>query len=373
MANQKEEIELDDDTAEEAPDAEQQRPKTTKLITQPYDLIVQSLVDQIDKKNLHLRPLSEKPSFQRRYVWDDIRASKLIESILLNVPIPQCFLSQNEEFELEVIDGQQRIYSIYRFVKNALSLRGLEILPELNGKRFHEIDVKEQRKIENFTLRCIYITNESDEDIKFMVFERLNLGTMTLNAQELRNCIYRSAFIDTINDMAEDERWLACLGRAEPDKRMIGEEMILRFCAFFLNGLNSYKTPQKSWLNNMAKSASKFDAAQIDKIKAAWGAAVDRTLIVFSPEEVFRRPKEKGKKSPVNKALMDLTLGTMVRLDEKAVRERRSEIRDLYFSMFADAEFMDLITRAVDHKSRTTRRFQIWNDKVGARLGIAVA
>ncbi len=80
--------------------------------TQPYDLVVEALMDQMKGGTIFLRPLSERPSFQRRYVWTNVLASRLIESILLNVPIPPCYLSQNEEFELDVIDGQQRLFSL---------------------------------------------------------------------------------------------------------------------------------------------------------------------------------------------------------------------------------------------------------------------
>ena len=95
-----------------------------RISTQPYDLVVGSLMDQIKGGTIFLRPLSDRPSFQRNYVWSDEFASRLIESILLNVPIPPCYLSQNDDFELDVIDGQQRLYSIYRFVDNQFVLRG---------------------------------------------------------------------------------------------------------------------------------------------------------------------------------------------------------------------------------------------------------
>src|SRR5579864_8974889 len=89
-----------------APDPDEIPIKDRRVHTQPYDLVVESLIEQISGGTIFLRPLSERPSFQRRYVWTDILASRLMESILLNVPIPPCYLSQNDEFELDVIDGQ---------------------------------------------------------------------------------------------------------------------------------------------------------------------------------------------------------------------------------------------------------------------------
>ena len=203
-----------------------------RVATQPYDLTVHSLIDQINSDTVFLRPLSDRPSFQRGYVWTDTLASRLIESILLNVPIPPCYLSQNEEFELDVIDGQQRLYSIYRFMKNQFILRGLQVLTELNGLRYFEIEAKLQRQLNTHTMRCVLITNESHPEIKFEVFERLNTSTMPLNAQELRNCIYRGSLNTLLKELTEGSTWLSILGKRKPDKRMRDEELILRFIAF---------------------------------------------------------------------------------------------------------------------------------------------
>jgi hypothetical protein len=132
----------------DTPDPDEVPIKDRKVYTQPYDLVVESLIDQIRGNTIFLRPLSERPDFQRRYVWTNTLASRLIESILLNVPIPPCYLSQNDNFELDVIDGQQRLYSIYRFMQNQFKLTKLEVLTEENGKLFDELVPKLQRKFD---------------------------------------------------------------------------------------------------------------------------------------------------------------------------------------------------------------------------------
>ena len=185
------------------PDPDESPINNRKLVTEPYDLVIEGLLQQIKAGTLHLRPLSERPSFQRRYIWTNRLASRLIESILLNVPIPPCYLSQNQDFELDVIDGQQRIFSIYRFIDNQFRLSDLEVLTEFSGKKFFQLDRTAKRKLETHTLRCVVITNASDSEIKFDVFERLNTNTVPLNAQELRNCIYRGPLNDLLGELAE--------------------------------------------------------------------------------------------------------------------------------------------------------------------------
>ena len=339
---------------EDTPDPDAQVPANRDVVTQHYDLVVSSLLDQIEAEDIVLRP-----SFQRGYVWPNKMASKLIESIVLNVPIPPCFLAQNEEYELDVVDGQQRLETIRRFVKNEFPLSGLTVLPELNGKRFHQLPTKTQRQIKTHTVRCIMITNKSHADVKFDIFERLNSNTSSLNAQELRNCIYRGDFNQLLRDLAVEKDWLTILGRKTADKRMRGEEIILRFFAYKLNGLETYRTPLKNWLNDAASKGKKLDDAEIAALKTNWSEMLQRTQLIFTPTECFRRPKSR----PINKALFDLTAFTTSRMELADVPGVRDQFRQCYFELFEDEEFDDLISRAVDHKKRTQRRFALWDAK----------
>ena len=304
----------DDEGAEYQPDPDELPVRDRKLFTQPYDLNVRSLMGEIEAKTLHLRPLSEQPRFQRRYVWPNRLASLLIESIFLNIPIPPCYFSQNDDFELSVIDGQQRIYSIYRFLNNQFALSGLEVVSELNGKRFHQLDRRSQRQIETHTLRAVIITNDSDPEIQFDVFERLNTYTMPLNAQELRNCIYRGNLNDLLSKLAVYRPWLNILGREHPDKRLRDEELILRFFAFHIEGLSSYRTPQKHWLNGVAKQGRYYTDERLAELEETWIGTIDKCLSVFPPKECFRRLDQGKKRQVINRALMDLVMTTMAEM-----------------------------------------------------------
>jgi len=335
-----------------------------KLATQSYDLVVESLIKQIGGGTIFLRPLSERPDFQRRYVWNDKLASRLIESILLNVPIPPCYLSQNDNFELDVIDGQQRLFSIYRFLDNQFPLIDLEILTELNGLRFHEISSRLQRQLQTHTLRCVLITNESHPEIKFDVFQRLNTNTVPLNAQELRNCIYRGALNDLLKEAVTYKPWLEILNKKKPDKRMRDEELALRFFAFQIRGLSSYRTPQKHWLNEVAKAGRKYSKNEIAKLKKVWEYAVDTSLIWFKSSECFRRENS----SSINRALFDLVMLSAAKTPAGLATKNREAIRSSIKKILKNDEFSDLISRAVDHTKRTKRRFALWKEIVGITL-----
>lgn len=336
-----------------------------KVVTQPYDLSIDSIVGQVHRKVLFLRPLSERPNFQRQYVWPDKLASRLVESVLLNVPIPPCYLSENEDCELDVIDGQQRIFSLYRFVENQFKLQGLEALTEFNGLRFFELPSKEQRKLTTHTLRCVVIKSESHPEIKFDVFERLNTSTMPLNSQELRNCVSRGALNNLLAELSFTEDWLQIRGKKKPDKRLADEEMILRFFAFHIQPLNEYKTPLKSWLNQAARAGRKMNDAEIEHLRQTWKDALANALAWFEPTRCFRRPES----TAINRALFDLIMKTAASNSFQTATQKRAAFLDAFQEILRDPEFQDLISRAVDHKSRTEKRFSMWSRKM-AEIGL---
>lgn len=334
--------------------------KDRKVIAQPYDLAIDAIVGQVKGEIIFLRPLSSRPNFQRQYVWDDKLASKLVESVILNVPIPPCYLSENEDNELDVIDGQQRIYSLYRYLNNEFSLKNLEALPELNGKRFFELTSKEQRKIKTHTLRCVVITNESHPEIKFDVFERLNTNTAPLNPQELRNCVNRGALNNLLGELSNDARWLQIRGRKSPDKRLADEEIILRFFAFLTMGLSTYRTPQKHWLNEAARAGRQYSPEKIAELKAVWSNAIEVILVLFDPKSAFRRPGS----TSINRALFDLLMSMSANLNVQTAIDRKEKFSVAFHQINRDDDFSDLVSRAVDHKSRTESRFKIWKERI---------
>ena len=283
------------------------------------------------------------------------------------MPIPPCYLSQDRDFTLEVIDGQQRIFSIYRFLNNQFKLRNLESLAEYNDLFFYELPPFLRRKIETYTLRCVIVTNNSDPEIRFEVFERLNTSTVPLNAQELRNSISRGALIDLLGELVGHPAWLKILNSRVPDKRMRDEELILRFFAFHTLGLDSYRTPQKRWLNEAADAGRFLTAERIEELSSIWKHTVENCLLVFKPEECFRR-MPLARRQVVNRALMDLTMYSLVGVSHDDVKGVSNAFLWRYMELLQDSEFADLITRAIDHKSRTLRRFEMWNERVTSGL-----
>jgi hypothetical protein len=146
---------------------------------------------------------------------------------------------------------------------------------------------------------------------------------------------------------------------------MRDEELALRFFAFWIHGLDSYRTPQKHWLSMAAKEGKKYSDEKISELKAVWIRAIDTSLEWFDPSECFRRLGP-GRSKAINRALFDLVMLSAARVEPAEARQSRSKIRAEYRTLLNhNEEFNDLISRAVDHTKRTKRRFQLWDASVG--------
>jgi hypothetical protein len=178
---------LEPETEDEQPAGQDDRPVTSEI----RDWTISVLKERWDRGALSLRP-----SFQREYVWT-LRPelpSRLIESLLLEIPIPPIYFGKDANSRLEMIDGQQRLTTLIDFVSNKFPLKRLNRMASLNNKYFRDLSTAMQDKILDTPIRSITIDVANNPDLRYEVFERLNRGSMALNEQELRNCVYRGPF-----------------------------------------------------------------------------------------------------------------------------------------------------------------------------------
>jgi hypothetical protein len=217
------------------PEVEDEQPAGTPddrpVSVEVADWTIQTLRLNVEGGNLTLQP-----KFQREYVWSlkPELPSRLIESLLLQIPIPPIYFYNETENDntLEVIDGQQRLTTLIDFISNKFALRKLNRMPSLNHKFFKDLPKPLQNKIHNTAIRTITINAHRNSDLRYEVFERLNRGSMALNEQELRNCVYRGPFNDLLAEVEKDIWWRRVKGGDDPEPRFKEREIILRFFAF---------------------------------------------------------------------------------------------------------------------------------------------
>lgn len=207
------------------------------------------------------------PSYQRQYVWDQKRASKFIESILLGLPIPYLFVAETEEGRLEVIDGSQRIRTLSLFKNNQLKLIDLKKLTLLENFIFDDLPTARQRKFNNSTLRMITLTENSDEDARFLMFERINTGSVNLEQMQKRKGLHGGEFTKYLYEKAKDPCYKNLTHFSElEEKRDEPVELLLRFFAY-TEKYNIFSGVVNEFLTEFLKEKNKngFDRQTYDK------------------------------------------------------------------------------------------------------------
>lgn len=173
------------------------------------------------------------PEYQREFVWDEVRQSRLIESVTLGLPIPIIFVAENNKGRYEIVDGSQRIRTFSAYLTNELILQGLEKLTELNGTKFEDLPKSRKNKIKNIPIRMVVLSETTTEQVKKDLFERINRGSDLLRGMEKRKGIYQGDFNNFIYTRCAKHPLLEKLAplAKSVEKRQEHEELILRFFA----------------------------------------------------------------------------------------------------------------------------------------------
>lgn len=240
-----------------------------------YDLSVKELLSMINDGLINIAP-----EYQRQFRWDENRQSSLVESLFLGIPVPSLFMATNADGTWEVIDGVQRLSTMICFAGDdsvrakvnsekvgVLKLRGLSKLESFNGKKFEDLSIGVQNKFKLTSIKVTTLSDKSDRDVRFDLFERLNKGGVNLTAQEIRSCVYRGGFNDFLKELSLDENFKSCVHLSESQENDgTREELVLRFFAY-LYDLDSFDHSVKDFLNEyMSKADRSFNYSENDKL-----------------------------------------------------------------------------------------------------------
>lgn len=353
--------------------------RDNKIFTSTGDLEISSLHSKKQRGRLILQS-----DFQRQYVWDVTKASKLIESAILGIPLPVIYLSEEKDGKEYVIDGQQRLTSFFSFIDGVLpdntsfKLKGLNVYTDLNGKKFSDLTEELQDKVRYYKIRAITFQKDSSETLKFEIFERLNTGSVQLNDQELRNCIYRGKFNAALKEMAADADFMYICGLKGPNKRMKDRELVLRFAAFFHKNYLNYKSPMRDFLNAEASEKRDISDKELQELKSAFKNAcqIIRSMLDKNAFKRFYKGKEgqpNGFWEPAqfNTSLYDVLMYSFARENKNIVFQNLDAVREAFlFLMTEDQEFVDSIELSTSSVQAVTKRFDKWRITLQSILGI---
>lgn len=363
------ELQYEDDSGDEDLEVQEIPKEVRKLRTQAYDKSVSDLYSMIKGNDIIL-----DPDYQRNYIWDNKKASLLVESILLNVPIPVVYVAEDEESRWVIVDGLQRLNSLRRFFDNEFKLSGLEVLTELKRQQFSTLNPKAQRMLKNGIIRVIVIKVESHPEIKYDIFERLNKGSITLNDQELRNCIFRGKFCDLLKGLREYKPYLQAIGLPEPHRRYYDSELILRFFAFndaydvSSEKVIDYPNKLKTFLNTYMEKHRFISPDDGESLGTLFKTTIEKVIAVFG-SPAFRRikPEDGTQDVRLNRALMDVIMVSFTRFTKEFLDSKKTAILELYRNLPAkDPAFNDALICGTSDTKKIEYRITTWLREISA-------
>lgn len=297
------------------------------------------------------------PDFQRGFVWDKDKQSRLIESILLRIPLPVFYVAEDDEGRLIVVDGRQRLTTLLHFLDNELALQ-LKDRPELDGKRFKRLDVRLQNRVEDCQLLFYIIDRSVPERARLDIFERVNGGEV-LTRQQMRNAIYNGSATTFLRDEAETALFREATGGSLNARKMQDREMINRFCSFRLLDLDAYRGDMDEWLAKGLEAMNNASPDELERLSSRFRRAMKNNLVVFRRQAFRKHSLQNQRRSVLNASLFDVMSTGLARYSESRVEEKAEVLRQRFLELMEDEEFIKAITYGPNSPREVRTRFRI--------------
>lgn len=299
------------------------------------------------------------PDFQRGFVWNSDKQSKLIESALMRIPLPVIYLAETPEGKLVVVDGRQRLTTFSNYLNDRFSLR-LSPDNELNGKKFTQLPSKLQNRLEDTQLILYIIDHKVPERARLDIFERVN-GGEPLTRQQMRNCIYNGRATKMLRDLSETQEFKLATRDKLDSKTMRDREVINRFLGFFTLGLSAYKGDMDEFLAQALRHANGLPPSQIDEIKQFFVLSMKNNYMLFH-DHAFRKHTGPGeRRNPINIALFDVFSVAMTKWTETEIKTHGDAIRSAFYQLMSRDDFFQAVSYSTNSTNRVLTRFEAVN------------
>ena len=350
-------VEVEND---EPNDIEIKRPfNPEKIKVRTVNIVVDQIVTRIQYEEIDL-----SPDFQRlRGIWSDARKSRLIESLLLRIPIPVFYVSADEFENWAVVDGVQRMSAIYEFIKGKYALIGLEYFSELIGKKSEDIPRNMFRRISETQLVVNVIDPGTPVEVMFNIFHRINTGGMILNGQEIRHALNPGPARDYLKMLAESDEFLKATDYSIGKIRMADRECVLRFLAFYMNSWENYHNNDlDGYLVDAMKRINQMNQDERNKLEVTFIKAMKAAKEIFDTDAFRKRFNVDDRRKPVNKALFEIWGVGLAECSPIEIRElkcRHRLVKRKFMNLLNDGqEFEKSISFSTGSPQRVKKRFK---------------
>jgi len=329
-------------------------PKKIDITTK--QMILEAIFRRLRNKEIDLNTF-----FQREMnLWDKTKQSRLIESILLKLPLPTFYFDGSDDNNWLIVDGLQRLSTFQNYIiDNNFTLQNLEYLTQFNGFFYESLPRELQRRIEEYEITVYIINPGTPENVKFNLYKRINTGGLTLTAQEIRHVINHGTPADFINELAELEEFKKYrINR----KRMLDRDFVTRFVAFYIHTPEEYEPDLDTFLNTSMNKLKKISDQKREQLKADFKKSLRTAWNIFG-EDAFRKRYDKSdKRKPVNKALFETWNVVLCKLEEdeiETVIERKDILKEEFINLLnTDKDFERSITSGTGDKKQVEKRFK---------------
>jgi Protein of unknown function DUF262 len=362
-------VELDDEGRDTGVELEQ----VDDLIHEPFDpseIDVQTRNITVDLLMARLRRgvLDLAADFQRTAgIWSEVNQSRLIESLLLRIPLPTLYAAESGEENWVIVDGIQRLSTIARFIEpdvigaRPLKLRQLEYLQQYDGRYYSELPSALQTRINETELIVHLIRAGTPEPVKFNIFARINTGGRPLTPQELRHALIPGRARVLLKELAESDAFLQATQVSVSPSRMADREMVLRFLAFRITPPEDYKRGDLDpFLRQAMRQIDGLPEEEVGRLKAEFVRAMRAAVEIFE-ENAFRKQfAGQDRRLPVNKALFEavsVNLAKMTPEELGIMRERRMDVQDGFIDLMEGSRFLQSISGGTGDVEKVRRRF----------------
>lgn len=335
------------------------------VIVDPFDPEDIDVVTKTPNVNLLLSRLRTdrldlEPDFQRKAgIWNDRRKSRLIESLLLKIPLPTMYAAEAQEKDDRwiIVDGVQRISTIASFVQPGLvsgtdfdTLSDLEYLTIYNDHKYEQLAPRLKTRIQETEFVLNLIRRGTPEPVMFNIFARINTGGAPLTRQELRHALTPGEGRVMLRDLAESSEFRTATGGRVRSDRMEDREMILRFLAFHIHGVDTYGTSSDfdGFLNSALKHLSSIQPSRRQMIDRKFRRSLTTASKVFGDHAFRKSLPGSPKRAPINKALFESVLVSIAALtpaERQGLPRRRTSIIERFADLLADPAFSAAISQ----------------------------
>ena len=332
------------------------------------DWTIETIDIQINKGNIDLQP-----GFQRRAAWDETRKSRLIESIIVGMPVPNIVLAENKEHRgrFIVIDGKQRLLSINEFVKGAYALRGLDMRADLNEKNYEELPPGDKEYLDNSTIRATVIKNWSDPNFLYATFYRLNSGSLPLSPQELRKALIGGKLLESIESYLINSSQFHNIFGNKLDKRMRDSELALRFIAYD-RVLESYRGDFKQFLDDTTKYYEQEWSVRMQEVKNKFDRldiALQTASAVFGTD-CFKKWLGTKYERVINRAIFDCVARFFAEPEIASASIAKSQdVVEQFQQLCLNSAFKDAVEKTPKTVGATTSRVAMWGQTLATTIG----